>query len=430
MADEQEATNYPIEFLNSLNMPVLPSHEICLKIGIPIILLRNLRPPQICNGTRLKVTQLQQNVIEAQILIGCGAGETIFIPRIPIIPNNFPFQFKRTQFPVSVCYAMTINKAQGQTFRVVGVDLGNFTYRMKVSNYILTGNSLKVTLIVSNEATYAHKEWATGEFKINAVAFQVKVIALLSEHMNANIYKNLIFVRFVKLYEDDDLIYIIKVTSKHDDDMMSITDKNFISDDGTWHLLQDNVKWKNYCFIVTGHIDIVTSSCPLTLLHDDTELTDFELKGEDGSIRMHRAVLAAASPVLKAMLSGKWRETTDGKIDKLNTSKAALQYFKDYLYLGTLPKAVLDLKQLLLLASYYMIKDLEQKCVFKLVSMITAENTCDLFEFAGQHKVKRLQLAILQCVKGGGVEVDKIRYLTLHSEASEDESQPANNTSN
>ncbi|RVE48435.1 hypothetical protein evm_006871 [Chilo suppressalis] len=60
--------------------------------------------------------------------------------KIPIIPNNFPFQFKRTQFPVSVCYAMTINKAQGQTFRVVGVDLGNVSRDWRAHAAILLAN--------------------------------------------------------------------------------------------------------------------------------------------------------------------------------------------------------------------------------------------------------------------------------------------------
>lgn len=121
--EQNDSTTYPIEFLNSLSAPGLPSHLLNLKVGVPIILLRNLSPPKLCNGTRLKIIALQPNLIEAEVLTGCGVGEQVFIPRIPIIPSYFPFHFKRVQFPVSVCFAMTINKAQGQTLSTAGVDL-------------------------------------------------------------------------------------------------------------------------------------------------------------------------------------------------------------------------------------------------------------------------------------------------------------------
>ncbi|KAL0882000.1 hypothetical protein ABMA27_001749 [Loxostege sticticalis] len=121
--DQGAATTYPVEFLNSLSASGLPAHTITLKVGVPIMLLRNLTPPKLCNGTRLKVVSLQRNLIEAEILTGCAAGEIVFISRIPLIPHNFPFQFKRIQFPVSVCFAMTINKSQGQTLRAAGIDL-------------------------------------------------------------------------------------------------------------------------------------------------------------------------------------------------------------------------------------------------------------------------------------------------------------------
>jgi len=34
-----------------------------------------------------------------------------------------PFEFKRLQFPVRPAFAMTINKAQGQSLSVAGIDL-------------------------------------------------------------------------------------------------------------------------------------------------------------------------------------------------------------------------------------------------------------------------------------------------------------------
>ncbi|KAL0831002.1 hypothetical protein ABMA28_001888 [Loxostege sticticalis] len=112
-----------LEFLNFLKPSRLPPHKMELKVGCPVILLRNLNPPKLCNGTRLLVKSLKTFIIECTILTGCGTGEDVLIPRIPLIPSDLPFQFKRLQFPVKISFAMTINKSQGQTFNVAGLDL-------------------------------------------------------------------------------------------------------------------------------------------------------------------------------------------------------------------------------------------------------------------------------------------------------------------
>jgi ATP-dependent DNA helicase PIF1 len=54
-----------------------------------------LDPPKLRNGTRLCVKKLMPNIIEATILTGSAKGEDVFIPRIPLIPSDMPFDFKR-----------------------------------------------------------------------------------------------------------------------------------------------------------------------------------------------------------------------------------------------------------------------------------------------------------------------------------------------
>ncbi|GBM77961.1 hypothetical protein AVEN_169892-1 [Araneus ventricosus] len=109
--------------MNTLEPPGVPSHTLELKIVKPIIRIRNLHPPSLCNATRLCIKKLMLSIIEAPIMTGHAAGENIFIPGIQIIPSDFPFQFKRLQFPVQLSFARSINKAQGKSLKVVGLNL-------------------------------------------------------------------------------------------------------------------------------------------------------------------------------------------------------------------------------------------------------------------------------------------------------------------
>ncbi|GJT48530.1 DNA helicase [Tanacetum coccineum] len=117
---------YPMEYLNTITFPGFPPHELQLKVGSPIMLLRNVKlSGGLCNGTRMIVTSLMSRLIEAQIITGTKIGEKVFIHRIPLTHKdpNLSFTFKRTQFPVKLCYAMTINKSQGQSLSKIGVYL-------------------------------------------------------------------------------------------------------------------------------------------------------------------------------------------------------------------------------------------------------------------------------------------------------------------
>jgi len=83
-----------MEFLNTITLACMPPHRLALKVGVLVILLRNLDVASgLCNGTCLIIWRLTRRLIVAQIIGGAHAGNIVNIPRMTITTNcsKWPF---------------------------------------------------------------------------------------------------------------------------------------------------------------------------------------------------------------------------------------------------------------------------------------------------------------------------------------------------
>lgn len=100
-----DAIHYLLKCINTLNHSGLPSHKLIFKIEASVMLLKNFNPPKLCNGTGLKVKA--KNITESIVITECAREDIVFIPRIMLIPTNYPFEF-----------VITINRSQGQSLSI------------------------------------------------------------------------------------------------------------------------------------------------------------------------------------------------------------------------------------------------------------------------------------------------------------------------
>ena len=113
-----------VEYLNTVNVPGTPPHDLQLKIGALVMFIRNVNfDSGVVNGKKGMVRGLSAKFVDVEVI-----AEGFPIVKIPSIcfetqVGHKGITFRRHQFPLRLCYAMTINKSQGQTLQNVGLDL-------------------------------------------------------------------------------------------------------------------------------------------------------------------------------------------------------------------------------------------------------------------------------------------------------------------
>jgi len=88
-------------------------------------MIQNTRRQNIDTSSILLIEQNGLNLNNLLYLLTISIGERVYIPRVSLTPSDtrIPFKFQRRQFPILVCFAMTINKRQGQSLKQVGIYL-------------------------------------------------------------------------------------------------------------------------------------------------------------------------------------------------------------------------------------------------------------------------------------------------------------------
>jgi hypothetical protein len=118
-----------VENLNRQTPQGLPPHELFLKIGAIMMLIKNLDiNGGLCNGTRIQIVEIRDNILICRYIDGPFRGQNFSLYKCKFEhgggksgQNESAFRWRRIQFPLRPGFVLTINKAQGQTLDRVGV---------------------------------------------------------------------------------------------------------------------------------------------------------------------------------------------------------------------------------------------------------------------------------------------------------------------
>ena len=144
----------------------------------------------------------------------------------------------------------------------------------------------------------------------------------------------------------------------------------------------------------------------LTTLRNNDDLTDFSLKTRGKVVKCHGVVIAASSPVFKAMLKSKMKEATEKQVMLDNISPEALDIIVEYIYTGETRIPTEVLKDVVEAADYLQMDELKKMCIDQASPVIQPDNVISWFKFSDKMNLTEL---LSQCSQILTSQLDEIK---------------------
>ena len=110
--------------LNSYTSNQAPDHETILKRGDVCLITRPLKAYELASNSRVVIKKISFKLI--QVVTFESTPRVVMLPRMRFkfnLQDRTSFTMTRVQFPLRLCYSMTTNKSQGQSFEKILLDL-------------------------------------------------------------------------------------------------------------------------------------------------------------------------------------------------------------------------------------------------------------------------------------------------------------------
>lgn len=129
ISDDQskEKLNFPFEYINSITPSGMPSDKLMLKYGAIVMLTKDINMSSgLVNDVRMLVLGTHEKCLKLVTITGVAKVNNIIFLQITKIISTYPhktFHMIRIKIPIRIAFAVTINKAQEETFHNIGIYL-------------------------------------------------------------------------------------------------------------------------------------------------------------------------------------------------------------------------------------------------------------------------------------------------------------------